>query len=143
MKKRKPIIIGIIVLIIILLGLKMCQDENIVINNPIQTKQVDPNLVELKELINEEELCDDEWAKKILELGKKMETDSNATYLAKYYQDGEITDEFVKEYLLLAKDAQKFATLFLEKKYKEAAEVLLIMKEKFIEIGEYSNETIY
>ena len=133
-KLMKKIAIIVLAIIIILLGIKMCSKTNPDSNNASALVLVDPNMIELKKLIEEEELCDEDWAKRFAKLGKKIEKDSNEEYLSKYYED--IDKEFIADYKELGTLSQEFAKLFLDKKYKEASKVLLEIKDKFLDIGE-------
>ncbi|MDH6603292.1 hypothetical protein OKW23_000421 [Bacilli bacterium PM5-9] len=75
--------------------------------------------------------------------GKKIEKDANEKYLTKYYQNGSPSNDFIAEYKELGVLCQKFSKLFLDKEYKKASKILLEIKDKFMKIGEYADETIY
>ena len=129
MKSRTKIIGALIVIIVIIFGLKMCANND---NNEEQVAY-DQNIIELKTLVYEEELCDDEWAKKFDLLGDKIIKDSNQEYLEKYY-DIEINEDFINNYKQLGELCKKFSTLFISKSYSEASEVLNKIKEIYNEL---------
>ena len=133
-KLMKRIALIVLAIIIVLLGIRMCDNEEANRNSANAMILVDPNMIELKKLIEEEELCDDDWARKFAKIGKKIENDSNEEYLVKYYE--EVDKEFIASYKELGTLSRKFAKLFLDKEYKKASKVLLEIKEKFLDIGE-------
>ena len=141
MKSRRKIIVAIITLIILLLGITMCTNNLANPNN--KPVMIDPNIKRLKDLIYQEELCDDKWAKKIANLGEKMRNDSNGKYLVKYYQHGKITSDFISDYEELGRLAMQFGDAFIAKNYQKASNLMKDIKKLFIKLGGYSNEAIY
>lgn len=135
MNRKKRIIVEVIIIIILLIGFVACQKKS------EATYQVDNNMITLKDLINEEELCDEAWALKFRELGQKMKEDANREYLSKYYR--KIDQEFIKKYDLLGQDSIDFSTKFLAKDYAKAKVIIKAIKEKFIIMEDNSYEEIY
>ena len=127
MSKKIKIISILIVIIIVIFGLRACLSNNESLEN-------DPNLIELRNLVYEEELCDNDWANKVGELGEKIINDSNLDYLKKYYSNN-IDEKFIDKYKNLGELCKEFRLQFIEKNYSEASKTLNKIKEIYSEMG--------
>ena len=98
--RKKKLLLVLLIIIVLLLAIKSCSTNNQYFEGKFNFNKislVDENMVDLKKLIEEDELCDDEWAKKFLVLGKRIEKDSNFNYLKVYYQENKIDEDFIKQ----------------------------------------------
>lgn len=143
MKIKRNKIIAIIVVLFFLLLITRCSIDKKNTDPTASLSNADPNIILLKKLIYEDEICDEQWAREVLKLGNKMTLDSNPEYLNQYYLNNNVTDSFIDEYSALGVNTSKFASLFLKKKYKESAKLLETVKKQFIEVEEQSNEIVY